>query len=76
MTTATTMATQVLRDAGFPTVMASLGAEKMLLSIDGESAEEVREAAEFMALTPGTSITQQPFTDSDGITWAMVQLPS
>ena len=76
MIDATAMATEILRNAGFPTVFGSLGAKKMLLSIDGEDATEVKAAAEFMANAPGASIKEQPFTDSDGFTWAMVQLPA
>ncbi len=65
----TAEATKIIRRAGFPTVMMTLGVRTNKVIIDGYDFNEVKRAAEFMASgRPEGYILVEPTTDSDGIT--------
>ena len=71
----TRRATEIMRKGGFPTVIASIGATRSVVILDGEDQDEVRRAAEWLATGHRDAKIVYVRTDSDGTTLAEVKLP-
>ena len=65
----TRRATEIMRKGGFPTVIASIGATRSVVILDGEDQDKVRRAAEWLATGHRDAKVIYVRTDSDGATW-------
>ena len=71
----TRRATEIMRKGGFQTVIASIHLTRPVVILDGQDQDEVRRAAEWLATGHRDAKVVYVRADSDGTTWAEVNLP-